>query len=176
MNNDMALRGLQYKRMRLRGDQQMLAREADKQRSQIEALRGQIEAAERTLAVTEATIARKRAEVEALSRAIELVYGQDPDDGAVRQTFSKRHVSGWGALTRTLLALLRQWGVADADQLAEGTARALGLAFASAEERNRFRRQIGRALQGMHYRGQLTRHHSLDTKQPGIWSLRDSNA
>lgn len=176
MNNDMALRGLHYKRMRLRGDQKMLAREANKQRAQIEALKRQLGKAERALAGTEATIARKRTEVEALSRAIELVYGLDPDDGTARQSFPKRHISGWGALTRTLLALLRQWGVSDADQLAGGTAKALGLSFTSSDEWNRFRRQVGRTLQGMHFRGLLTRHHSSNSNQAGIWSLKDTSA
>lgn len=172
LSDDMALRGLHYKRMRLRGDQRMLSRQAARQREDIAGLRVQLERMEAELADTEANIARKQSEVEALSHTIRLVYGQDIDDGETRQTFPKRHIGQWGALTRTVLDLLRQWGKADADQLAEGAAQSLALSFASENDWRLFRCQMGRTLKNMYHRNLLTRHHAPDSNQPGIWSLR----
>ena len=176
MANEMALQGLLHQRARRRGDVLMIsARLVISQRALAKA-----EAQFNALAAETKSLAEKlqaaESDISTLTTTLALVFNHDHDDDLARKTVPKDHLTKWGGLTREILSVLRQVEMADADAITLAVASNLGIDFDPTARVKPFRRKIGRTLNGMFRRGLLERHHSLDKKAPGLWSLKALDA
>ncbi len=172
----MALQGLLHQRARRRGDALMISAQLATSKKAL----AKAEAHVNALAAEAAALTKKleviESEIITLNTTLTLVFNHDQDDGLVRKTIPKDHVTRWGGLTREILSVLRQVEIADADAITLAVASNLGIDFDPTARATPFRRKIGRTLNGMCRRGLLERHHSLDTKAPGLWSLKALDA
>ena len=174
MATDMAAHGLIYQRERCRGDKAILCRELSSVTKQIKAAEAQLAHLKAESARLQGCVAQAEADIEVLSNALSLAFGLDADDGAIRQTYAKSHWAPWGGLTHTVLAVLREKGIASADEIAEAAAGQMSVSLDDKILGKAFRRKIGRTLKNMYQGGHLKRLHDPHSNQVGQWALKDS--
>lgn len=170
MGMNMGQLGLRHALARLRGKQLELARRKTRLQAELEALQVSVLSVDNDAA-------RTAQEIEQLESALATVYADAAGDVGVRQTFPKKHITGWGNLTRTILKVFRDanGGALSATQVSTQLQAELGLSPLEPGAAKGFRRQVGRALQNMHHAGYLQGLHDPTARKEGIWRLKVSS-
>lgn len=167
MGIGMAQLGLRHALARLRGKQIEIARRQERAKQQLAN-------AQAELAELDAAESATNEEVAQLSQALALVFADPATSVEPRQTFPKRHLGGWGSLTRAILDIFRgaNGGPLLATEVTQQLQVALGLELDTAEKQAQFRRHIGRTLKNMKWAGHLEGLHDPSKGSEGVWRLK----
>lgn len=170
MGLNMGQLGLRHALARLRGKQVELARRRTQLQSELEALQSSASSVDREAA-------RTAEEIKQLESALAAVYADTASDVGSRQTFPKKHITGWGNLTRTILQIFRKanGGPLTATQVTAQLQSELPLGELTPDVAKGLRRQVGRTLKNMCQVGYLQRLHASVTGKEGVWCLKASS-
>lgn len=170
MGMDMGQLGLRHALARARGRAIEINRATTKLRRRLE----QIQA---DLARMEQEAQQNAVEMADLAAALTAVYQDLPETVAPRQTFPKKHLSGWGSMRRTILAILRDASGTPLlkSEIAAELATRLGLDLAAPGSASSFSAQVQRTLKEMARVGYVQRLHDPTKTREGIWELKASS-
>ena len=159
MGMDLGQYGLRHALARAAGQRKTTKREYDKQLAKLDQLRTALANLEEKASKSNATLVALDQQCAALEQALAHVYNDSAESVEPRQTFSKDHITAWGGLTRTALAVIKTChpNPVGANLVTALVAKRLGLEFESARDYAFFRRKIGRTLKNMHHQGYLER-------------------
>lgn len=169
MGMDMGQLGLRHALARARGRAIEINRATAKLRRNLE----QIQA---DLARMEQEAQQNAVEVAQLAAALAAVYQDLPETVAPRQTFPKKHLSGWGSMRRTILAILRDANGAPLlkSEIVAELATRLGIDLAAPGSASAFSALVQKTLKDMARVGYVQRLHDPAKAQEGIGELKVS--
>jgi hypothetical protein len=170
MGMGMAQLGLRHALARLRGKQLEIARRQEKEQQKLEAT-------QQALARLAADAAATAHEVELLSAALSAAFADPGTSVEPRQTYPKRHLGSWGALTRTILDIFRDANgeALTATEMAHLVQERLGVDLPTPNTQSRYRRQIGKTLNNMKRTGYIEGLHDPAVRKEGVWLLKASS-
>lgn len=184
MGLNMGHLGLRHALARLRGTQLEKGRLQAKHQARLDALQPRLDKLQATVNECRAQLAAANLESETiadeiknLESALRVVFADTANDIGSRQTFPKKHITGWGNLTRTILQIFKNadGGPLSATQVTTQLRIELALSELAPEVAKGLRRQVGRTLQNMHHAGYLQRLHAPVTRQEGVWHIKVSS-
>ncbi len=176
MAADMAITGLIYQRERLRGEKEVLAKDLAALEQKAERQRRQLASLDKRSDTLRDRLARADENIAALTQALACAFQFTKDDGVSRKTYPKSHLTGWGGLTRAVLAVFKERRIATADEIAAAVAQILGVHLDDEVSWQKYRRKIGRLLNNIGHQGHIRRLHNVKGNTVGIWALKDSDA
>jgi hypothetical protein len=137
-------------------------------------LRRNLEQIQADLARMEQETQQNAVEADHLAAALTAVYQDSPETVAPRQTFPKKHLSGWGSMRRTILAILRDANGTPLlkSEIAAELATRLGIDLAAPGSASSFSALVQKTLKGMARAGYVQRLHDPAKPQEGIWELK----
>lgn len=165
------LRGAQLKKCRFRAK---LQEELDVLQPRLLRLEAKVDELRAGVLATDLETATLAEEIKSIEAALAAVYADTASDVGARQTFPKRHLTGWGNLTRTVLQIFKNanGGPLGATQVTTQLRAELALGELSPDVAKGLRHQVGRTLQNMYHAGYLERLHTSATRQEGVWQLK----